>query len=202
MSGQQLLIATTNAGKLRELRSLLLGLPVTLLSLADFPDIESVAETGSTFAENASLKASGYALQARVLTLADDSGLAVDELKGRPGVHSARYVYPSASYPERVASLLAELESVAPGTRAARFICAMAVASGGGEILFETEKSCEGHIATAPRGTEGFGYDPIFIPDGHNQTFAELPAEIKNQISHRGLALRAVREFIGSLTVP
>lgn len=202
MSGQKLLIATSNADKLRELRSLLIVLPVELLTLADFPDIQSVVETGSTFAENASLKASGYALQARVSTLADDSGLAVNELKGRPGVHSARYVHPGASYPERVASLLAELESVAAQTRAARFVCAMAVASEGGEILFETEKSCEGYIAAAPRGTGGFGYDPIFIPDRYNQTFAELPAEIKNEISHRALALRAARDFIGSLTVP
>lgn len=201
MSGQQLLIATSNAGKLRELRSLLIGLEVELLSLADFPGIQSVVETGSTFVENASLKASGYALQARVLTLADDSGLAVDELKGRPGVHSARYVHPDASYPERVATLLAELERVAAQTRAARFVCSMAVASEAGEILFETEKSCEGHIAAAPRGTGGFGYDPIFIPDGYHLTFAELPAEIKNQISHRAVALRAVRDFLGSLTV-
>ena len=201
MSGHQLLIATSNSGKLRELRSLLIDSPVELISLADFPEIQSVEETGSTFAENASLKASGYAFQARVLTLADDSGLSVDELKGRPGVHSARYVHAEASYPERIAALLGELTSVAAQDRTARFVCAMAVASPTGEILFATEKSCEGYIAAAPRGTGGFGYDPIFVPVGFKQTLAELPAEIKNQISHRALALRAVWDFVGSLTV-
>ena len=200
MSCQRLLIGTSNVGKLGELRSLLTGLPLELLSLPDFPNIESVEETGSTFAENAALKASGYARQAGVVTLADDSGLAVDQLKGRPGIHSARYVHPGVSYPERVASLLAGLAGVAGQDRTARFVCAMAVASEGGEILFTTEKSCEGRIAAAPRGTGGFGYDPIFVPVGYDQTFAELPAEIKNRISHRALALQAVREFVGALT--
>lgn len=187
-------------GKLGELRSLLARLPLELLSLPDFPNIESVEETGSTFAENAELKASGYARQAGVVTLADDSGLAVDQLKGRPGIHSARYVHPGVSYPERVASLLAELAGVAAQDRTARFVCAMAVASEGGEILFTTENRCEGSIAAAPRGRGGFGYDPIFVPVGYDLTFAELPAEIKNRISHRALALQAVREFVVSLT--
>jgi len=200
LSRGQLLIATTNTGKLRELRSLLADLPFELLSLTHIPGLESVEETGETFVENASLKASGYASQARVLTLADDSGLAVDALGGRPGIHSARYVSAGATYPERIASLLGELERVAEPDRAARFVCAMAVAVDSGEIVFGTEKICEGHIASAPRGTGGFGYDPIFVPNDHNQTFAELPVEIKNQISHRALALQATREFIASLT--
>jgi XTP/dITP diphosphohydrolase len=197
---QQLLIATSNAGKLGELRTLIADLPLELLSLADFPDIESVEETGSTFAENASLKASGYARQARVLTLADDSGLVVDALGGRPGVRSARYVQPGATYPERIASLLAELASVADTDRTARFVCAMRLASSDGKIVFATEKNCEGFIAAAPRGTGGFGYDPVFVPDGFDETFGELAAEVKNRISHRGLALAAVHEFLGSLT--
>lgn len=193
-----LLIATSNAGKLRELRSLLVDLPLELLSLTDFPNIESVEETGSTFTENASLKASGYACQARVLTLGDDSGLVVDALRGGPGVHSARYLDPDVTYPERIASLLAELESFADPDRTARFVCAMTLASGGGEIVFATERGCHGRIDKAPRGSGGFGYDPIFVPDGFDQTFAELPAETKNRISHRGLALAAVREFLVS----
>jgi len=197
---ERLLIATNNEHKLRELRSLLVNFPLELLSLTDFRNIESVAETGSTFAKNAALKASGYARQARVLTLADDSGLVVDALAGRPGVHSARYVRPDATYPERIASLLAELERTADSDRTARFVCAMAVAADGGQILFATEKSCEGRIDKAPRGMGGFGYDPIFVPDGFDQTFAELTAETKNRISHRGLALAAVREFLVSLT--
>ena len=200
MSAQQLLIATSNAGKLRELRSLLARLPLELLSLTDFPKIESVEETGSTFTENASLKASGYARQARVLVLADDSGLVVDALGSRPGVHSARYVRHEATYPERIASLLGELASVSDPHRTARFVCAMSVATHTGEVVFATEKSCEGRIAAAPCGTGGFGYDPIFVPNGFDRTFGELSAEAKNRISHRGLALNAVREFLSSLT--
>ena len=197
---QPLLIATSNAGKLRELRSLLVNLPLELLSFTDFPEIELVEETGSTFAENAALKASGYARQAKVLTLADDSGLVVDALSGRPGVHSARYVRPDATYPERIALLLAELERTGDSHRTARFVCSMAVAADAGEIVYATEKSCEGRIDKAPRGSGGFGYDPIFVPDEFDQTFAELTAETKNRISHRGLALAAVREFLVSLT--
>ncbi len=200
MTRQQLLIATSNAGKLRELRSLLRDLPLELLSLTDFPSIESVEETGATFSENASLKALGYARQARVLTLADDSGLVVDALGGRPGVHSARYVHSQATYPERIVALLAELSSVADADRTARFVCAMTLASGDNEVAFATEKSCEGRIAAVPLGAGGFGYDPVFIPDGFNRTFAELNAETKNRISHRGLALSAVRAFLVSLT--
>lgn len=197
---QPLLIATGNAGKLRELRSLLVDVPLELLNLTDFPNIQSVEETGLTFAENASLKASGYARQARVLTLADDSGLVVDALGGRPGVHSARYVDPDASYPDRVASLLRELTGVSGTSRTARFVCAMSVASSAGEIVFATEKSCEGRIAAEPRGTGGFGYDPVFQPNGFDQTFAELSDQTKNRISHRGVALAAVRRFLDSLT--
>ena len=171
-----------------------------LLGLREFPNIESVEETGSTFADNASLKAVGYALQAKILTLADDSGLVVDALGGRPGIHSARYAGPDATYPERIASLLGELANTAEPHRSARFVCAMTVATETGEIAFATEKSCEGWLAAAPRGTGGFGYDSIFVPDGYNQTFAELPAEIKNQISHRGRALHELRKFLASLT--
>src|SRR5262249_12713792 len=106
-----------------------------------------------------------------------------------------------ASYPERIASLLAELNRVVHRDRAARFVCAMAVSSDAGQIVFATEKSCEGRITETPRGTGGFGYDPIFEPDGFDETFAELSEDMKNRISHRGLALRAAREFIASLTV-
>ena len=196
----ELLLATSNAGKLRELRSVLGASHFQLLDLGEFPNIEPVVETGSTFAENASLKAVGYARQAKVLTLADDSGLVVDALFGRPGVHSARYVRPDATYAERIASLLGELTKTGEADRSARFVCAMTVATETGEIVFTTEKSCEGRVAARPRGTAGFGYDPIFVPAGYNQTFGELPGEIKNQISHRGLALQDVRGFLASLT--
>jgi XTP/dITP diphosphohydrolase len=171
-----------------------------LLSLADFPNIQEVEETGTTFIENASMKASGYARQARVLTLADDSGLEVDALGGAPGIHSARYLDADATYPNRIRSLLAEIERTRDPNRGGRFVCAVAVASKTGNIDFVTEQTCEGRISAAPRGTGGFGYDPIFIPDGYSQTFAELSVETKNQISHRARALLAACEFLVSLT--
>ena len=201
MNEQRLLIATSNSGKLRELRALLAAQPFDLLSLADIPEIETVEETGSTLIENASLKAAGYARQARVLTLADDSGLVVDALGGAPGVRSARYLSADASYPDRIRSLLTELDDIGDQDRTARFVCAMAVASEAGEILFFTENACEGRLAVSPRGVGGFGYDPIFVPNGHDRTFAELSAETKNQISHRAKALFATREFLASLTL-
>lgn len=195
-----LLVATSNSGKLREIRTLLGNLPVTLLSFADFPNIEAVAETGSTFAENATLKASGYARQAHVPTLADDSGLSVDALNGAPGVHSARYLGEQASYADRIRALLIELEDAGKDTRTARFICALAVAAANGSIIYRTQAICEGRIADAPVGDGGFGYDPIFLPDGFNQTFGELPADVKNRISHRGRALAEAHQYIASLT--
>lgn len=202
MTPRKLLIATGNAGKLREIRALLCDLTITLLSLADFPTVEEVAETGSTFAENAALKAIGYARQAGVLTLADDSGLEVDALGRAPGVRSARYLGEDASYADRMNALLAAVKDVKDDARTARFVCALAIASADQEILYTTERTCEGRIADAPRGGGGFGYDPIFIPDGFTQTFGELSAEIKNRLSHRGRALADARKFLASLTVP
>lgn len=200
MSPRQLLIATSNAGKLKELKELLADLPLELSSLADFPNIEPVEETGSTFIENASLKASGYAKQTKVLTLADDSGLEVDALNGAPGVHSARYLDADATYPDRIQSLLAEIHKTGTANRGARFLCAVAIGAHQGTIEFVTQQTCEGHVAHAPRGDGGFGYDPIFIPNGYEATFGELSAAIKNQISHRARALFAARGFLASLT--
>ncbi|HEY3104626.1 MAG TPA: RdgB/HAM1 family non-canonical purine NTP pyrophosphatase [Pyrinomonadaceae bacterium] len=202
MSKRPLLIATSNPGKLRELRSLLADLPFDLIGLTDIPNIQIVDEYGSTFIENATLKAVGYAAQARVLTLADDSGLEVDALNGAPGVRSARYVDPSASYADRIRILLHEVEKTGDSNRTARFVCAVAVAASDGNILYVTQKTCEGRLAESPRGKGGFGYDPIFIPDYYDQTFGELPADLKNQISHRAVALLAARGFLASLTTP
>jgi XTP/dITP diphosphohydrolase len=196
----ELLVATSNSGKLVEIRALLEDLPLTLHGLAEFPTIDVVAETGSTFAENAALKASGYARQAGMHALADDSGLAVDALHGGPGVHSARYLAEDASYHDRIAALLAELRDVAGLARTARFVCAVAIASPDGTIIKRTEATCEGRITDAPRGNGGFGYDPVFVPLDFNLTFGELPADLKNRISHRGKALVAAREFLASLT--
>lgn len=196
----ELLVATGNAGKLREIRALLNDLPFTLLSLADFPTIEAVAETGSTFAENAALKAFGYAQQSGVLTLADDSGLEIDALGGAPGVRSARYLGDHASYVDRMNALSTALKDANDVARTARFVCALAIASDKQEMLFTTEGTSEGRIADSPRGSGGFGYDPVFLPEGFTQTFGELSADIKNGISHRGRALAKARQFLASLT--
>lgn len=198
---QPLLVATRNFGKLEELRQLLGDLPFDLYGLERFPGVEGIRETGESFLENASLKAVGYATQTRLLTLADDSGLEVDALGGGPGVFSARYADEQASDVERATKLLAELCSVAPPKRSARFVSAVAIASSEGQILNVSVGTCDGHIGFAPRGSVGFGYDPIFIPIGYEQTFAELKPEIKNQISHRARALLTAREFLRTLTI-
>ena len=195
-----LLVATRNEGKLQELRQLLADLPLSLLGLDDFPTIQTVAETGLTFVENSSLKASGYATQVHSLTLADDSGLEVDALDGAPGVLSARYAGEAASDAVRVEKLLAELSSIGVENRSARFVSAIAIASSEGSILNVSEGTCEGHIDFAPQGEHGFGYDPVFIPCGYDLTFAELAPSVKNRISHRARALQGARDYLRALT--
>lgn len=196
-----LVVATQNPGKLRELRHLLGDLPFKLYGLTDFPDIAPIPETGNSFIENASLKAAGYAMQTGCLSLADDSGLEVDALGGAPGILSARYAGEPASDAERIEKLLLELSGYAAMNRSARFVSAVAVADGGGRILAVSVGECKGRIDFAPRGSEGFGYDPIFIPSGYDKTFAELKGEIKNEISHRARALAGAREFLRTLTI-
>jgi XTP/dITP diphosphohydrolase len=197
---RHLLIATSNEGKRAEIQLLLSDLPFALFDLRDFPAIEPIAETGTTFVENASLKAIGYAAHTGLLTLADDSGLEVDALEGAPGVRSARYTGASASDGERIEALLAALASVDESKRSARFISAVVIADSHREILNVSVGKCEGRIALAARGAGGFGYDPVFIPNGGDLTFAELKPEIKNQISHRARALAATRAYLLGLT--
>jgi XTP/dITP diphosphohydrolase len=197
---QTLLIATFNKGKLQELRQLVAQLPFVISDLESFVSVESIPENGETFIENASLKASGYAKQTGLLTLADDSGLEVDALGGAPGVLSARYGDEGASDLERTTRLLSELSQVQGDARSARFVSVIAIADGDGRISNVSTGTCEGRIAEGPRGTNGFGYDPVFIPDGFDRTFAELPTEVKNRISHRARALSGAAEFLRSLT--
>jgi XTP/dITP diphosphohydrolase len=193
----ELLVATRNEGKVAELRPLLVhALPVKLRSLAEFPEIGEVEETGETFAENASIKARAYAEQTRLWTLSDDSGLEVDALQGAPGVYSARYGGHDLTFAERIEMLLEEMERSGSADRRARFVCAIAIADPKGEIVNLSTGICEGLIADAPRGTNGFGYDPIFVPEGYDQTFGELSTEIKEAISHRARALFAARSFL------
>jgi XTP/dITP diphosphohydrolase len=192
----ELLIATRNRGKLTEIRELINHLPLALKSLPDFPHTTEVEETGATFEENASLKAMAYALQTGLWSLSDDSGLEVYALGGAPGVYSARYAGPEASDSERVELLLKELARTGDPLRSARFVCAVSISDPKGRIVNLSEGVCDGRIAFHPRGEGGFGYDPVFIPDGYEQTFGELSSEIKGLISHRARALAATRDFL------
>ncbi len=198
--GAVLLVATRNEGKLAEIRQLLSDLPLVLLSLHDFPEVRTVGETGATFEENVALKAAGYASQTQVLTLADDSGLEVDALGGEPGVRSARYAGERTNDSQRIEKLLAELMETGETNRAARFVSAIGIADKEGAILNLSVGTCTGRIAFDPRGASGFGYDPVFIPNGYELSFAELNPEIKNQISHRARALVQAREYLVGLT--
>ncbi len=192
----KLLIATHNAGKLFELTEMLKGLPIDLVSLKDFPNAIEVDESGLTFSENARLKASGYALQARLNAIADDSGLEIEALCGRPGILSARYGGAATGFDEKMALILDEIAVADEPSRRARFVCSIAIADPGGIILHQAEGVCNGAIAAEPRGIGGFGYDPLFIPDGYAKTFAELPAAVKREISHRSRAFRRIIPFL------
>ena len=192
----KLLVATGNIGKLNELSGLLAGMPIELISLSDIGSFDEIEETGSTFAANAALKASGYALLAQVPTLADDSGLEVEALDGRPGVLSARYGGADLGFDKKMLMLLAELDKTGDIQRRARFVCSIAIANAAGEIVHSAEGSCHGTLALDPRGTNGFGYDPLFIPDGFDQTFGELSDADKQKISHRARAFCQIIPFL------
>ena len=192
----ELLIATKNVGKIKELEELMADTPVQLRSLNDFANVIEPEETGATFAENARLKAEFYASQTELWALADDSGLEVEALRGAPGVFSARYAGENASDEEKIAKLLQELNATQDRQRRARFVCAMAISDEKGEIKFLTEGVCDGKIALNASGTNGFGYDPIFIPDGFEQTFGELSGEIKREISHRARAAKKIIQYL------
>jgi len=191
----KLLIATHNRGKLREYQEILSQLPLELVTLDDVGISDDIEETGTTFEENARLKATAYAQISGLLTLGDDSGLEVDALGGEPGVYSKRYAGPGKSDAERNAYLLTKLANVPADRRSARFRCVIVVAEPGGSDEV-AEGTCEGTIAFEPRGTNGFGYDPIFELAAMDKRMAELAPEVKNRISHRGLAARELLEIL------
>ena len=196
MSQTTLLVATHNAGKVREYAEMLPDLSIDWLTLDSAGIVDDVAETGATFRDNAVLKASAYARQSGLLTLADDSGLAVDALDGRPGVLTARYGGPGLTPEQRYRRLLAELDGTPPDRRTARFHCVIALAAPDGTILGTADGVCEGAIALEPDGVGGFGYDPVFLPRDAAGTMAQLSAEAKHAISHRGQALRAMAPML------
>ncbi len=190
-----LLIATTNAGKFREFAELLGGLPIALKSLAQFDSAPEVAEDGATYTANALHKALTVARWSGCSALADDSGLEVDALHAAPGVHSARYAGPAQDSAANIAKLLAALEGVPLAQRTARFRCVIAVARPGGATL-TAEGICQGVIIETPRGSGGFGYDPVFLYPPLDQTFAEIPAAVKNRLSHRARACERLRAHL------
>jgi len=199
-----LLIATSNPNKLREIRGLLADVPVTLHSLAELPPVVEPEETGITFADNARLKASYYsAYLARAgvswgdsaLTVAEDSGLVIDALDGEPGVRSARFLGDHATYADRFAEIYRRLAAHPHAPRTARFICAL-VAMKKGEPVFETTGVAEGAIAPAPAGSRGFGYDPIFLFPAYGRTLAEVSDDEKAEVAHRGHAFRALAGWL------
>ena len=193
----QLLVATTNAHKLSEIRSILTGLDIDLVSLSDFPHVIVPDETCDTFVANAREKALHYANATGQLTLAEDSGLEIDGLNGEPGVRSARFN--GDSYPERFKVIYARLANAEQLGCRARFVCALVVVRGS-NILFETCGSVEGRVANEPSGAAGFGYDPIFHYPPYGKTLAEVSREEKAAVSHRGKAVRALRNYLASNT--
>ena len=193
-----MVVATRNAGKLREIRAVLAPLGLEILSLEDFPEIPDVVEDGATFRENAVKKATETARRTGERTVADDSGLMVDALQGRPGVYSSRYAGENATDEERCMKVLAEMAGVPAGSRQAVFVCAIALAEPGGQAQV-VEGECRGEIAFSPRGSEGFGYDPIFFLPEYGKTMAELPPEVKNRISHRARALEKLKVVLKNL---
>ena len=197
-----LLLGTRNPGKVIEIVSILADSAWSFSSLQEFPNVGEAEENFTTFAENAIAKAQFYASATGLCALADDSGLEVEALGGAPGVFSARYAGANASDADRRALLLSELDKLGAPTRRARFVAVVAISKPNGEILNISEGICNGTITFDPRATGGFGYDPLFIPDGYDQTFAELPDTIKNQISHRARALRGTRTFLSQLDHP
>lgn len=180
---------------------MLAGLPYRFVTLREAGVADEVAETADTMEGNAILKATGYAGQSGLLTIADDSGLEVDALGGEPGVRSARYAGDGATDEDRNRLVLSKLAGVPPGRRKARFRCVIAIATPSGRVE-TSEGVCEGSIALAPRGANGFGYDPLFILAGDSRHIAELPMEEKNRVSHRGRAMQGARAILERLALP
>ncbi len=193
---KQIVIGTKNKDKLRELQALLKGTGVNVLSLRDFPHCPEAHENGRTFEANARKKARLYSKHTKMLTIADDSGLMVSTLKGKPGVYSARFAGPGCNYEDNNRKLLRLLKNLPRSKRKAKFVCVIAIYDKG-KFIKAVRGECRGSIAAEIKGKNGFGYDPVFIPEGFSKTYAELKPAAKNRVSHRGKALRAaVKEIL------
>jgi len=196
-----IVVASRNPGKIREIKACLEGLPVTLVPLEEAAPGLSFAEQAGSFAGNATHKAQVTAAASGQYALADDSGLEVEALGGLPGVRSSRFAGPEATDEERIGKLLALLKDTPDDRRRARYVCVVALASPQGEV-WTWEGTCEGEIGLVPRGSGGFGYDPVFLLPELGKTMAELPLAQKNALSHRGQALRRMREALEQVGRP
>ena len=212
---ERLLVATTNPDKLREIRGILDRLPIEIVTLRDLAPVAEPEETGATFAENARLKALYYGATAEEeleprragpagsapapdrprYTVAEDSGLVIDALDGEPGVHSARFLRPDATYPERFSEIQRRLSEVPARPRGARFVCALAVVHAG-TVVYETTGTIEGSIADAPSGVSGFGYDPLFYYPPYGRTLGDVTEDAKLRVAHRGAAFRRLAVWL------
>jgi len=193
---EKLLIASTNKGKIKEVRAQLKDFNFEIIGLDNFPELMNIKEDGETFAENALKKARVSAKKTNLITLADDSGLEVDYLNGKPGIYSARFSGKNATDEENNKKLLKELEDVEKEKRTARFRCVMAIYDPHNDYHKTVDGNCEGRILKTPRGENGFGYDPLFFVESKGKTMAELAPEIKNKISHRANALEKMKKII------
>jgi XTP/dITP diphosphohydrolase len=193
---KELVIATKNSGKVTEIRHLLKPLKLKVLSLSDFKGIGDIKENGETFKANAVKKASAVARKLKTLVMADDSGLQVEALKGKPGIKSARFAGPNPTTKKLCSKLLRLIRD--KKDRRARFVCDIAIAMPGEKIKV-VEGVCRGRIAGRMLGTNGFGYDPVFVPQGYSKTLAQMPLRLKNRISHRGKALKKAKAYIATL---
>lgn len=193
---RRLVLASRNKGKIQELKELLSDLPVEIVGVDAYPDLAEVEETGSSFRENAELKAKTVALATGELTLADDSGLSVDVLGGEPGVYSARYGQPGWTDRDRYEYLLEKVKRFPFEKRTARFVSAIALYDPATSTMETVEGSVEGLIADEPTGNNGFGYDPLFFLPEYNQTMAEIPETEKNRISHRARAMQQIKPIL------
>ncbi len=193
----QIVLATHNRGKMAEMSAILADLSIELLTLDQFPEIGDIPETGETLRENAFIKAETVHRMTQLPSLADDTGLEVDALGGAPGVHSSRYAGEDVSFDDNCKKMLQEMNGIPQENRTARFRTVMAWVTD--EDKYWTEGTVEGQILTEKRGTGGFGYDPLFYVPGLKKTFAEIPSDVKNKISHRGKALQNMRKLMETL---
>lgn len=193
---KKLLIASTNKGKIKEVRAQLKDFDFEIIGLDNFPELMNIEEDGDSFEENALKKARVSAQKTNLITLADDSGLEVDYLDGKPGIYSARFSGENATDQENNKKLLKELKGVEKEKRTARFRCVMALYDPANDYYNTVDGSCEGRILKSPRGENGFGYDPLFYVESRGKTMAELPPKVKNKISHRANALTKMKKII------